>query len=195
MRGDLLCGPCGAASRLFLTVRFAPAGAGPSFRVNEKKQKVTQGTTFLENPPSLRGYFVALRPVDFQSIVRALGRCRSLLLRTVLSRDVIVGYAANDRPGSPQGCPVASRHSARGSGGEGANLQAGPVRTSAPCRQYPFERPAGGVLQVPERLKEDCKFGGFASPQNPAAQPFPPPPRLAAEQAAPRKGFLNRRFK
>ena len=28
--------------------------------------------------------------------------------------------------------------------------------------QYPFERPAGGVLQVPERLKEYCKFGGFA---------------------------------
>ncbi len=34
---------------------FAPAGAGPSFRASEKKQKVAQGTTFLENPPSLRG--------------------------------------------------------------------------------------------------------------------------------------------
>ena len=28
--------------------------------------------------------------------------------------------------------------------------------------QYPFERPAGELLQVPERLKENCKFGGFA---------------------------------
>jgi len=36
----------------------------------------------------------------FGLIVGALGRCRCLLLRTVLSRDVIVGYAANDRPGS-----------------------------------------------------------------------------------------------
>ena len=141
MRGDLLCGPCGAASRLFLTVRFAPArgpaygglsaksaasgasrgrGRGRTFRVNEKYQKVTQGTTFLENPPSLRGLLVTLRPMDFRSIVRAMGRCRCLLLRTALPRDIIVGYAANDRPGSPQGCPVASRHSARGSGVFGA---------------------------------------------------------------------------
>ena len=36
------------------------------------------------------------------------------------------------------------------------------VRPSAPCRQYPFERAAAGVLQVPERQKKDCKFGGFA---------------------------------
>ena len=63
----------------------------------------------------------------FGLIVGALGRCRCLLLRTVLTRDVIVGYAANDRPGSPQGCPVASRHSARGSGEEGANLQDVPL--------------------------------------------------------------------
>ena len=40
------------------------------------------------------------------------------------------------------------------------------VRPRALCRQYPFERPAGGVLQVPERLKEVCKFGGFAYPNN-----------------------------
>jgi len=39
-----------------------------------------------------------------------MGRCRFVLLRTVLTRDVIVGYAVNDRPGSPQGCPVAARH-------------------------------------------------------------------------------------
>ena len=62
--GLFLCGPAGR-SCLFLTVRFAPAGAGPSFRVNEKKQKVTQGTTFLENPPSLRGCLVTLRPLDW----------------------------------------------------------------------------------------------------------------------------------
>ena len=36
------------------------------------------------------------------------------------------------------------------------------VRTGAPCRQYPFKRPAGGLLQVPERQKKDRQFGGFA---------------------------------
>ena len=95
--------------------------------MNEKYQKVTQGTTFLKNPPELRGILVTLRPLDFRPAVSAMGRCRFVLLRTVLPRDVIVGYAANDRPGSPQGCPVASRHSARGSGREGANLQNAPL--------------------------------------------------------------------
>jgi len=36
------------------------------------------------------------------------------------------------------------------------------VRTCAPCRQYPFERAAAGVLQVPERQKKVRQFGGFA---------------------------------
>ena len=43
---------------LFSYFTFAPAGAGPSFRASEKKQKIAQGTTFLENPPKLRGLFV-----------------------------------------------------------------------------------------------------------------------------------------
>ena len=34
---------------------FLPTRRGRTFRVNEKYQKITQGTTFLENPPSLRG--------------------------------------------------------------------------------------------------------------------------------------------
>ena len=133
-----------------------------TFRSHEKYQKVTQGTTFLKNPPELRGILVTLRPLDFRPAVSAMGRCRFVLLRTVLPRDVIVGYAANDRPGSPQGCPVASRHSARGSGGEGANQKNVPLDQVPLAPQSLFERPAGGVLQVPERLKENWKFGGFA---------------------------------
>jgi len=82
-----------------------------------------------------------------------MGQCHSLLLHTVLSMVL-----------------VASRHSARRSG-DGANLQAGPVRTCAPCRQYPFERAAAGPLQVPKRQKEDLKFGGFAFPGNPPHSP------------------------
>ena len=39
-------------------------GRGRTFRVNEKYQKVTQGTTFLENPPSLRGLLVCARGTD-----------------------------------------------------------------------------------------------------------------------------------
>ena len=152
MRGDLFCGPCGAASRLFLTVRFAPArgpaygglsaksaasgasrgrGRGRTFRVNEKYQKVTQGTTFLENPPSLRGCFVTLRPLDFRSVVGALGRCRCLLLRTVLLKVL-----------------VASRYSARGSGVWGANLQVGSLE------RVPF----AGSLSLKGRQPEFYKY-------------------------------------
>ena len=48
-----------------------------------------------------------------------------------------------------------------GAGSPGCKFAGWFVRTCAPCRQYPFERPAGGVLQVPERLKKDRQFGGF----------------------------------
>ncbi len=100
----------------------------------------------------------------------------------------------NDRPGSPQGCPVASRHSARGSGGEGANQKNVPLEQVPLAPQYPFERPAGGLLQVPERLKENWEFRGFASPGIPPHSPLLPR-RGGRPRAAPRKGFLNRRFK
>ena len=60
---------------------------------------------------------------------------------------------------------VASRHSARGSGVWGANQKNVSLDRVPLAPQYPFERPAGGVLQVPERLKKDWKFGGFASPE------------------------------
>ena len=167
---------------MFLTVRFAPArgpaygglsaksaasgasrgrGRGRTFRVNEKYQKVTQGTTFLENPPSLRGYFVALRPVDYWSIVRALGRCRSLLLRTVLSRDVIA--ASRQRPSrQPTGLPGCLAALGTKVWQGGCEFEECTVRTCAPCRQYPFERAAAGLLQVPDRQKKDRQFGGFA---------------------------------
>ena len=92
------------------------------------------------------------------------------------------------------GCPVASRHSARGSGVWGANLQNAPLDRVPLAPQYPFERPAGGLLQVPERLKEDRQFGGFAYPKTPPHSPLLPR-RGGRPRAAPRKGFLNRRFK
>ena len=50
---------------------------------------------------------------------------------------------------------VASRHSARGSGEKVANQKDVPLDHVPLAPQYPFERPAGGVLQAPERLKED----------------------------------------
>ena len=68
------------------------------------------------------------------------------------------------------------------------------VRTCASCRQYPFGRASAGVLQVPERLKENCQFGGFAYPSKPPHSPFLPR-RGGRPRAAPSKGFLNRRFK
>ena len=61
---------------------------------------------------------------------------------------------------------VASRHSARRSGVWGANQK------NVSLDRVPLERPAGGVLQVPERLKKDCKFGGFASPEAPPHSPL-----------------------
>ena len=111
--------------------------------------------------------------MDFRLIVRALSRCQCLLLRTVLP--IVL---------------VASRHSARGSG----KFEECTVRTCAPCRQSLFERPAGGVLQVPERQKKYCQFGGFAYPKTLPHSPFLPR-RGGRPRAAPRKGFLNRRFK
>ena len=116
-------------------------GRGHSFRANEKNQKIAQGTTFLENPPSLRGLLIALRPSDFWSIVRALSRCQCLLLRTFLSELL-----------------VASRHSARKSGGEGANQKNVPLERVPLAPQYPFGRPTGGVLHVPERQKKNLSF-------------------------------------
>ena len=44
----------------------------------------------------------------------------------------------------------------------GADLLASSLDRVPLAPQYPFERPAGELLQVPERLKENCKFGGFA---------------------------------
>ena len=120
---------------------------------------------------------VTLRPSDFRSIIRAMGRCRFVLLRTVLTEVL-----------------VASRHSARGSGGVGANQKNVPLEQVPLAPQYPFERPAGGLLQVPERLKEDRQFGGFAYPKTPPHSPLLPR-RGGRPRAAPRKGFLNRRFK
>ena len=97
--------------------------------------------------------------MDCRSIVRALGRCRSLLLRTVLLMVL-----------------VASRHSARGSGGEGANR-----------KNVPLDRvPLAGSTPLKGRQAEFYKYqsgrrstaNSEASPnQATAALPFTPPPR------------------
>ena len=51
----------------------------------------------------------------------------------------------------------------RGTRHEGlANLKNVPLGRVPLAPQYPFERAAAGVLQVPEWQKKDCKFGGFA---------------------------------
>ena len=51
----------------------------------------------------------------------------------------------------------------RGTRHEGlANLKNVPLGRVPLAPQYPFERAAAGVLQVPERLKEYRQFGGFA---------------------------------
>ena len=125
---------------------------------------------FPKNLPELRGLLVTLRPMDFRSTVRALGRCRFVLLRTVLPRDVIVGYAANDRPGSPQGCPVASRHSARRSGGEGANQK------NVSLEQVPL----AGSLSLKGRQAEFYKYqSGRRRTANSEASPNQKPRRTA----------------
>ena len=170
-------GPPAAGLALKAPLAALHGGGGPSFRVSEKKQKVTQGTTFLENPPSLRGSLVTLRPMDSRSIVRALGRCRSLLLRTVLSMVL-----------------VASRHSARRSGGEGANQK------NVPLEQVPL----AGSTPLKGRQADFYTYqSGRRSTANSEASPnqkshrtaLYSPAEVDAPRAAPRKGFLNRRFK
>ena len=67
----------------------------------------------------------------------------------------------NDRPGSLRlpGCLAAL---GTGVWRLGCKFAKCIVRPSAPCRQYPFERVSAGVLQVPERQKENRQFGSFA---------------------------------
>ena len=67
---------------------------------------------------------------------------------------------------------VASRHSARGSGGEGANQKDVPLDHVPLAPQSLFERAAAGVLQVPERQKKNCQFGGFAYLKTPPHSPL-----------------------
>ena len=123
--------------------------------------------------------------MDFQSIVRALGRCRCLLLRTVLPRDVIA--ASRQRPSrQPAGLPGCLAALGTRVWREKCKFAECIVRPRAPCRQSLFERPAGGVLQVPERQKKYCQFGGFAYPTPPPHSPFLPR-RGGRPRAAPRK--------
>ena len=77
---------------------------------------------------------------------------------------------------------------------KGANQMNVPLDCVPLAPQYPFERPAGGVLQVPERLKKVWQFGGFASLKSRRTALYSPA-EVDAQRAAPRKGFLNRRFK
>ena len=100
----------------------------------------------------------------------------------------------NDRPGSPQGCPVASRHSARRSGVLGTNLQ------NVPLEQVPL----AGSTPLKGRQADFYKYqsgrrrtaNSEASPnQKPRRTVLYSPAEVDAQRAAPRKGFLNRRFK
>ena len=125
----------------------------------KSRQKRAQETAFPKDLPELRGCLVTLRPSDSRSIVRAVGRCQCVLLRTVLSEVL-----------------VASRHSARESGVLGANLKnvpldrvplAGSAPLKAGRRSSTSARAAEGELEI-QRLR---------LPRNPAAQPFTPPPR------------------
>ena len=70
-------------------------------------------------------------------------------------------HRGNDRPGSLRlpGCLAALGTKVWQGGCEFEECS---VRPCAPCRQYPFERPAGGLLHVPERQKKNRQFGGFA---------------------------------
>ena len=64
----------------------------------------------------------------------------------------------------------------------GADLLVGSLEQVPLAPQYPFERATAGVLQVPERQKEDCKFGGFAN-QPPAHGPLLPAEDLPNRQS------------
>ena len=75
----------------------------------------------------------------------------------------------------------------------GANLKNVPLDRVPLAPQYPFERPAGGLLQVPERLKENWKFRGFASPGIPPHSPLLPR-RGGRPKGGPEKGVQNHWF-
>ena len=60
------------------------------------------------------------------------------------------------------GCPVASRHSARGSGDEGANQKNVPLEQVPLAPQYPFERPTGGLGQEMIDLALELGFANAA---------------------------------
>ena len=55
--------------------------------------------------------------------------------------------------------------------------------------QYPFERAAAGVLQVPERQKKVRQFGGFAYPKTPPHSPLVLAEALPDRQS--REGILK----
>ena len=96
--------------------------------------------------------------MDFRSIVRAVGRCRFVLLRTVLSMVL-----------------VASRHSARGSGGEGANQ-----------KNVPLDHvPLAGSLSLKGRQAEFYKYqSGRRRTTNSEASPNQKPRRTALSSPA-----------
>ncbi len=81
----------------------------------------------------------------------------------------------NDRPGSPQGCPVASRHSARESGVWGANLQ------NVPLDHVPL----AGSTPLKGRQAEFYKYqSGRRSTANSEASPIQHPRRTALSSPA-----------
>ena len=99
-----------------------------------------------------------LRPSDLRSIVRALGRCQFVLLRTALSEVL-----------------VASRHSARGSAREGANQK------NVPLDQVPF----AGSIPLKGRQPDSYKYqSGRRRTANSEASPIQEPRRTALSSPA-----------
>ncbi len=99
-----------------------------------------------------------LRPSDLRSIVRALGRCQFVLLRTALSEVL-----------------VASRHSARGSAREGANQK------NVPLDQVPF----AGSIPLKGRQPDSYKYqSGRRRTANSEASPIQESRRTALSSPA-----------
>ena len=126
---------------------------------------------FPKNLPKLRGRLFSLRPVDwlvYRPCSGPMPHCASAHSSTEGRH---CRFAATTVPAARRAArlPRGTRH-------EGLAVRVRfakcTVRPRAPCRQYPFERPAGGLLQVPERQKKDRQFGGFASPETPPHSPL-----------------------
>ncbi len=181
------CGPGGAASPSNLSFRFAPRRGGGLLFARAKSSK-DSATATSSGRAELIVHDRSMRSLHNLRSLKELRSLRILLhyggyqLRYDLQisglsfvpwadaglyfcaqsyRGTSLPLRGNDCPGSLRlpGCLAAL---GTGVWCRGCKLAECTVRTCAPCRQYPFERPAGGLLHVPERQKKNRQFGGFA---------------------------------